>query len=127
MLPQLQALSKDRLAGSGPRVVVVSTGEVADVREQVIPMRVLHDPAGLAMRAFGAGGTPMGVLVEDGRLSSPVVAGADAVLRLLAEAERAGTNANGDKAFAAVAGAMGTAPGNGTGTAGDEGVPGAER
>jgi thiol-disulfide isomerase/thioredoxin/uncharacterized membrane protein YphA (DoxX/SURF4 family) len=122
MLPQLQALSKDRPTGSEPQVVVVSTGELAAVREQVIPTRVLHDPGGLAMRAFGAGGTPMGVLVEDGRVASRVVAGADAVLRLLAEAERAGEGANRDRALAAVAGPMGAAPGNGVGTAPRDGV-----
>jgi hypothetical protein len=34
------------------------------------------------MDAFGAHGTPMGVLIENGRVASPVAAGADAVLAL---------------------------------------------
>jgi hypothetical protein len=38
---------------------------------------------GQAMSAFGAGGSPMGVLVEDGRVSSLVAAGADAVFELI--------------------------------------------
>ena len=81
MLPQLQALAEawpSRL----PRVVVVSTGEVPDIKEQAIPGRLLHNPNGLAMRAFGAGGTPMGVMVKEGELRSPSpAAGADAVLQ----------------------------------------------
>jgi hypothetical protein len=40
------------------------------------------DPKGRAMDAFGVHGTPMGVLVENGRVASPVAAGADAVLAL---------------------------------------------
>ena len=101
----------------------MSTGEVVDIREQAIPEHVLHDPAGLAMRAFGAGGTPMGVLVEEGRVASPVVAGADAVLRLLAEAGLAGPNANGDIALVAVAGRTERARDDSTGSTGTEGVP----
>jgi thiol-disulfide isomerase/thioredoxin/uncharacterized membrane protein YphA (DoxX/SURF4 family) len=101
MLPQLQALGEGG-SGGPPRVIVVSTGEVADIREQAIPEPLLHDPRGLAMRAFGAGGTPMGVLVKEGEVASSVVAGADAVLRLLSEAEL-GTNGNGDRALVGVA------------------------
>jgi thiol-disulfide isomerase/thioredoxin len=94
MLPRLQGLGEGR-PGSPPPVVVVSTGEVADIREQAIPGPLLHDPNGLAMQAFGARGTPMGVLVEEGEVASPVVAGAEAVLQLLVEAELASTNADG--------------------------------
>ena len=38
------------------------------------------------MRAFAAGGTPMGVLVSEGRIASDVAAGADAVLELIRSA-----------------------------------------
>ena len=44
----------------------------------------------------------MGVLVKEGEVASSVVAGADAVLRLLSEAEL-GTNGNGDRALVGVA------------------------
>jgi hypothetical protein len=55
---------------------------VDEVASQHIPQRVLLDPAGTAMQAFQARGTPMGVLIEDGRIASPVAAGDGAVLHL---------------------------------------------
>ena len=65
-----------------PRLVVISTGERDQTREDDLPCTVMLDPEGQAMDAFGAHGTPMGVLIENGRVASPVAAGADAVLAL---------------------------------------------
>jgi hypothetical protein len=48
---------------------------------------VLMDADGEAMRAFGAGGTPMGVLAERGRIASHLAAGADAVVELIRSKE----------------------------------------
>jgi len=82
MLPDLKAFEDDPPEGS-PRLVVISSGDAESVREQQIHATVLLDPVGQAMQAFAAGGTPMGVLVDDGRLASPVAAGADAVFDLI--------------------------------------------
>jgi thiol-disulfide isomerase/thioredoxin len=82
MVADLQAIAADPPAAA-PQLVVISSGDTARVREQDLRSRVVFDAEGQAMRAFGAGGTPMGVLIEDGRIASPVVAGADAVLQLM--------------------------------------------
>ncbi len=81
MLPDLKAFEDDP-PEDAPRLMVISAGDVDLVREQDIGSMVLVDADGEAMRAFGAGGTPMGVLIEHGRIRSPVAAGADAVLEL---------------------------------------------
>jgi protein-disulfide isomerase len=82
MLPDLKALEDHPPAGTPP-LLVISSGDPDRIREQEIRSRVLVDGDGEAMRAFGAGGTPMGVLVEAGKLASPVAAGADAVFALI--------------------------------------------
>jgi peroxiredoxin len=76
-----------------PRLVVISTGERHQTREDDLRCPVMLDPEGLAMNAFGAHGTPMGVLIENGRVASPVAAGADGVLALAraAPTQEAGT------------------------------------
>jgi thiol-disulfide isomerase/thioredoxin len=81
MLPDLHAFEADPPPGAPP-LVVVSAGEPERVRAQGIASPVLLDTDGAAARAFGAGGTPMGVLVADGRVASGVAAGAAAVLEL---------------------------------------------
>lgn len=69
--------------GQGPRLVVVSSGDAESTREEGFASTVLLDGSFSAGDAFGAGGTPMAVLVgADGRVASPVVAGADDVLAL---------------------------------------------
>lgn len=82
MLPELKALEL-----SSPKrpvkIVVISGGEPDQVRQDGLRSRVLLDPESTAMRAFGAGGTPMGVVIEDGRIASPVAAGGPAVLELI--------------------------------------------
>jgi thiol-disulfide isomerase/thioredoxin len=85
MLPELHAL-EERPAPGAPQVVVISAGDAQSVRQQQIRSRVLLDTDGKAMRAFAAGGTPMGVLVSEGRIASDVAAGADAVLELIRSA-----------------------------------------
>jgi peroxiredoxin len=81
MLEDLRALGRDPRERS-PGLVVISSGERESIRAQNIGSTVLLDPAGDAMRAFEAGGTPTGLLVENGRIASPVAAGADAILEL---------------------------------------------
>jgi thiol-disulfide isomerase/thioredoxin/uncharacterized membrane protein YphA (DoxX/SURF4 family) len=67
-----------------PALVVVSAGEVVEVRAEGFASEVLLDPEWKASTAFGADGTPMAVLVSaDGRVASPIVSGGPAVLELL--------------------------------------------
>jgi thiol-disulfide isomerase/thioredoxin len=81
MLADLKALEHAPPADA-PRLVVISTGERELTREDDLRCTVMLDPEGRAMDAFGAHGTPMGVLIENGRVASPVAAGADGVLAL---------------------------------------------
>jgi thiol-disulfide isomerase/thioredoxin/uncharacterized membrane protein YphA (DoxX/SURF4 family) len=82
MLADLKAFEDDPPPGA-PRPVVISSGDVDRVREQEIRSTVLLDTESEAPGAFGAGGTPMGVLIDEGRIASPVAAGADAVFALI--------------------------------------------
>jgi thiol-disulfide isomerase/thioredoxin len=69
--------------GSHRRLVVVSSGDAESTRPESFTSLVLLDGDFAAGRAFGAGGTPMAVLLgSDGRVASQIVAGADAVLAL---------------------------------------------
>jgi peroxiredoxin/thiol-disulfide isomerase/thioredoxin len=81
MLADLKAFEHDPPPDT-PRLVVISTGDREVTREHELRSTVMLDPEGQAMNAFGAHGTPMGVLVENGRVASAVAAGADAVLAL---------------------------------------------
>lgn len=91
MLADLKALD-DAPPTDAPRLVVISTGEREPTRADDLRCTVMLDPEGRAMDAFGAHGTPMGVLIENGRVASPVAAGADGVLALARAAPaRAGT------------------------------------
>jgi peroxiredoxin len=73
--------------GVTPRLVIVSSGDAETTRAEGFDSLVLLDEEFAAGTAFEAGGTPMAVLVDaDGRVASPVVAGADAVLGLAAHA-----------------------------------------
>ena len=65
------------------QLVVISTGDVAGNRAMGLSAPILLDDSFDAGRRFGAGGTPSAVRVDaQGRVSSPVAAGADAVLAL---------------------------------------------
>jgi peroxiredoxin/uncharacterized membrane protein YphA (DoxX/SURF4 family) len=69
---------------SAPSLLVVSAGAVDEVRAEAFASTVLLDPEWTASAALGAGGTPMAVLVDgQGRIASPLVTGAAAVLELL--------------------------------------------
>lgn len=69
-------------ADGAPRLLVLSTGEPEAVRAEGFA-GILRDPDFAAAGAFGAGGTPMGVLVgPDGKVASRLAAGATAVLDL---------------------------------------------
>ncbi|MFN0154383.1 MAG: MauE/DoxX family redox-associated membrane protein [Gaiella sp.] len=69
--------------GVTPRLVVVSSGDAERTRAEGFRSLVLLDEDFAAGSAFNANGTPMGVLVDaDGRVASPVAAGAEAVLAL---------------------------------------------
>jgi len=85
MLPILHAIEESPPAAA-PRVVVISGGDPGSLREQAIRSTVLLDPEGRAMRAFEAPGTPMAVLVQDGRIASDIHAGAGAILELITTA-----------------------------------------
>ena len=73
-------------ASSSPdalRLVFVSTGSIATNRAMGLSSPVLLDEGSATMRAFGATGTPMAVVLDpDLRVASPVVAGAQAILAL---------------------------------------------
>lgn len=69
--------------GITPRLVVISSGDAASTRDEGFRSLVLLDDGFAAGEAFRANGTPMAVLVDaEGRIASPVVAGAEAVLAL---------------------------------------------
>jgi thiol-disulfide isomerase/thioredoxin/uncharacterized membrane protein YphA (DoxX/SURF4 family) len=87
MLPDLQAFETNQPEGP-PRLLVIATGDPERTRDQQLRSRVLIDTESQAGRAFNAGGTPMGVLIVDGRIASPVAAGADAVFQLIRDHAR---------------------------------------
>jgi thiol-disulfide isomerase/thioredoxin/uncharacterized membrane protein YphA (DoxX/SURF4 family) len=67
-----------------PGLLVVSAGDVDEVRAEAFASTVLLDPDWTASAALGADGTPMAVLVDgEGRIASPLMTGAPAVLELL--------------------------------------------
>ena len=86
---------ESRLNGGGPRLVVVSSGDPERTREDGFRSTVLLDPEFSAGDVFGAGGTPSAVVLgADGRVSSSVAVGAQAVLGLAkARAPRTGVGA----------------------------------
>jgi peroxiredoxin/uncharacterized membrane protein YphA (DoxX/SURF4 family) len=94
MLPDLQALEASSPTGA-PRLIVITSGDLEQTREHALRSQVLVDPESEAMSAFGAGGTPIGVLVENGRIASPPAAGADAVFELIRVGGRAADAVDG--------------------------------
>jgi peroxiredoxin len=83
MLTDLRAWDADPPAGA-PRLLVVSSGTVADNQALGLDAPVLLDNDGMNIAGrFGATGTPMAVLVAaDGTIASPLAAGAPAVFAL---------------------------------------------
>jgi peroxiredoxin len=96
MLRDLRSFEENPPA-DGPQVVVISGGDVDHVAEQRLRSRVLLDSDSAAMNAFGAAGTPMGVMIEHGLIVSPVAVGADAVFELLQGHSGPDVEASGDR------------------------------
>jgi hypothetical protein len=66
-----------------PKVLVVSAGAVEANKEMGLDSPVLLDQQFATGRAFGAGGTPSAVLIDEaGKIASEVAVGAPAVLEL---------------------------------------------
>jgi thiol-disulfide isomerase/thioredoxin len=75
----------ERRNGSHPRLVVVSAGDVDEVRGEGFQATVALDPDFAVGEAFGAGGTPMAVLLDaGGRVAAPLAAGEEAIFELTA-------------------------------------------
>lgn len=82
LLPELKAWERRR-ADHSPQLLVVSRGDVAVNRAMGLQSRVVLDDNGAAMHAFGAKGTPMGVLVDGGgKIASAIVGGGQQVMTL---------------------------------------------
>jgi thiol-disulfide isomerase/thioredoxin len=82
MRDELLAWEQDTPAGA-PRLVIVSSGDEASTRAEGFSSTVALDADFAAGSAFEAGGTPMAVLLDrDGRIASPLVAGAEDVFAL---------------------------------------------
>lgn len=84
-----RAMHDDLLALEGsangvtPRLVIVSSGDEESTRAEGFRSLVLLDEEFAAGAAFNANGTPMAVLVDaEGRIASPIAAGAEAVFAL---------------------------------------------
>lgn len=83
MLPNLRAWIQTRAAGS-PEILVVSSGPPDEIRAMNLGVPIGVDEGFGLGPAFGANGTPIGVLVDPtGKIASAPAEGADAVLALL--------------------------------------------
>jgi peroxiredoxin/uncharacterized membrane protein YphA (DoxX/SURF4 family) len=83
MLPDLKAWEANARNGA-PKLLVVSTDSLADNKAMELRSTVVLDEKGMSVGSkFGAGGTPMAVLVDaEGKIASELAAGAPAVLEL---------------------------------------------
>ena len=91
MLDDLRAWEGARPSGA-PELLLISTGSVADNRAMNLRSPVLLDQGFKVGNVFGAGGTPMAVILdEDGKVASEVAAGADQVMALAKSRSQAGT------------------------------------
>jgi len=82
MVGTLKAWETDRPSGA-PTLLVISTGTVAENRAMNLRSPVVFDHDSRAGAAFGANGTPMGILIDaGGRIASELAAGAPAVMAL---------------------------------------------
>jgi peroxiredoxin/uncharacterized membrane protein YphA (DoxX/SURF4 family) len=84
MLPDLKAWETNARNGA-PKLLVVSTDSVADNKAMRLRSPIVLDERGMSVGSkFGAGGTPMAVLVDaEGKIASELAAGAPAVLEKL--------------------------------------------
>jgi peroxiredoxin len=82
MLRDLRELDANPPRGA-PKLLILSTGTVENNLAMNLRSQIVLDPDSQAASAFGAGGTPMAVLLDaEGRVASEVAAGAQAVLAL---------------------------------------------
>jgi hypothetical protein len=82
MLPDLKAWESVR-PERAPELLMISTGTVEANRQMNLQSSVVLDNGFSVGRSFGVGGTPSAVLVDAaGRIASPEVIGAPAVLAL---------------------------------------------
>ena len=82
MLPDLKQWESEAPEGA-PRIVVVSAGTEEANKEMGLTSPVLLDQNFAVGRAFGASGTPSGVLVDaEDKVASEVAVGAPAVMEL---------------------------------------------
>jgi thiol-disulfide isomerase/thioredoxin len=82
MLPDLKEWESGALEDA-PRLLVVSAGTEEANKEMALASPVLLDQQFATGRAFGASGTPSGVIVDaEGKVASEVAVGATAVLEL---------------------------------------------
>jgi len=83
MLPDLKAWEENARNGA-PKLLVVSTDSLEDNKAMELRSTVVLDEKGMSVGSkFGAGGTPMAVLVDAaGKIASELAAGAPAVLQL---------------------------------------------
>jgi hypothetical protein len=82
MLDDLRSWEADR-AHDAPALLVISQGTVEENTAMNLKARVLLDQRFVAGPAFGAGGTPMAILLDSGgKIASDMAAGADAVFVL---------------------------------------------
>ena len=82
MLPDLKEWEANR-PEDAPRLLVVSAGAEEANREQGFSSTVVLDEQRAVGRAFGAGGTPSAVLVdEEGKVASELAVGTTEVLDL---------------------------------------------
>jgi hypothetical protein len=84
MLDDLRAWDTRADRDHAPQLLVVSTGTVEEHKTMGLVSPVVIDPTADAMSAYGANGTPMGVLVDaDGLIASEMAVGANADLALV--------------------------------------------
>jgi peroxiredoxin len=84
MLPELKEWEKNRPKGA-PKLLLVSGGSPEENRALGLKSPIVLDDRFEAGTAFGAGGTPMAVLVDaNGTVASSLAAGKDQVLALAA-------------------------------------------
>jgi len=101
MLPDLRR-HEDARGADAPGLLLVSTGAPDLNRAMGLRAPTLLDGSFAAGRAFEAAGTPSAVLIDgQGRISSSVAVGADAVLELIGSGAGAGAGAGAGGALAA--------------------------
>lgn len=82
MLPDLKAW-EEQPPPRAPRLVLISSGSAEENRTLGLRAPILMDATGATASAYGAGGTPMAVVVDaEGRIASKVVGGAPDSLAL---------------------------------------------